>query len=75
MHTRWLLLPLILPVLANAAIELQAPVPVAPTCVREGKRIQRQPAVAFGKSVYLVAWCDGFAPARQAHGRHLLRPH
>lgn len=33
--------------------------PVASECAREGKRLQRQPAVAFGKTAYLVAWCDG----------------
>jgi len=32
--------------------------PVAPGC-RAPKVVQRNPAVAFGKKVYLVAWCDG----------------
>jgi hypothetical protein len=32
---------------------------VAPDCVRDGLRLQRHPAAAFGKTVYLVAWCDG----------------
>ncbi len=32
--------------------------PVAPEC-RKPDLVQRNPAVAFGKKVYLVAWCDG----------------
>jgi hypothetical protein len=36
---------------------------VAPQCAREGRRLQRQPALACGKRVGLVAWCDG---SRQA---------
>lgn len=32
--------------------------PVAAEC-RAPKLVQRNPAVAFGKKVYLVAWCDG----------------
>jgi len=32
---------------------------VAPDCARDNLRLQRHPASAFGKTVYLVAWCDG----------------
>ena len=33
--------------------------PVAADCQRDGRRLQRQAACAFGKDCYLVAWCDG----------------
>lgn len=35
------------------------PAAVAPDCARGGHRLQRDPAVACGKHVYLVAWSDG----------------
>ncbi len=44
---------------AGGALRASAPAAVAPDCARDGRRLQRQPACAFGKSVYLVAWCDG----------------
>lgn len=37
---------------------------VAPECSRAGAVVQRNPAGCCGKSVYLVAWCDG---SRQIH--------
>ena len=46
------------------AAELAAPFPVAPECLRDGAVVQRSPAGCLGKSVYLVAWCDG---SRQIH--------
>jgi hypothetical protein len=39
---------------------------VAPDCARDNLRLQRHPAAAFGKSVYLVAWCDGTRQADTA---------
>jgi len=44
---------------AESAIALTAPVAVAPECLRQGRRIQRQPAAAWAGEVCLVAWCDG----------------
>lgn len=32
---------------------------VAPDCARDGRHLQREPAAAFGKGVFLVAWSDG----------------
>ncbi len=40
-------------------LEASEPRPAAPECAREGRRLQRQPACAWGKAVYLVAWSDG----------------
>src|SRR5436309_1381904 len=46
------------------AIDVSPAAAVAPDCARGGRRVQREPAVAFGKGaggkgVYLVAWSDG----------------
>ncbi len=40
-------------------IEALDALPVAADCQRDGRRLQRQAACAFGKDCYLVAWCDG----------------
>lgn len=40
-------------------LEVSAAATVAPDCARNGRQLQRHPACAFGKTVYLVAWCDG----------------
>ena len=40
-------------------LEASAPRAVAGECARGGRRLQRHAAAAFGKRVYLVAWCDG----------------
>jgi hypothetical protein len=42
-----------------------SPQSVAPQCLRDGRRLQRQPAVVRGKTVYLVAWCDGTLQAER----------
>ncbi|MCY3020954.1 MAG: hypothetical protein NTW87_18210 [Planctomycetota bacterium] len=47
-----------------AALQASAAVVVAPEA-GGGRRVQRQPACAFGKTVYLVAWCDGTRQADQ----------
>lgn len=36
-----------------------APFAVAPKCARDGRRLQQFASCAYGKDVYLVAWCDG----------------
>ena len=41
------------------ALRATAAAGVAPRCGRAGRRLQRQPACAFGRKVYLVAWSDG----------------
>jgi len=43
----------------DGKIEPQGPLPIAADCARDGCRLQRQAACAFGKDCYLVAWCDG----------------
>jgi hypothetical protein len=44
---------------AGEKLLASAPLAAAPDCARDGRRLQRQPACAFGRNVYLVAWCDG----------------
>jgi len=46
---------------AEKAGELTASAPfaVAPKCARDGRRLQHFASCAYGKQVYLVAWCDG----------------
>lgn len=52
------------PLSAAEKLTPSAPFAIAPECVRDGAVIQRHPAGCCGKSVYLVAWCDG---SRQIH--------
>ena len=42
-----------------------APQPVAAQALRQGRLVQRQPAVAYGAGVFLVAWSDGSRQADQ----------
>jgi hypothetical protein len=44
---------------ARLPIKLSDEKSIAPNAVRDGRRIQRQPACAYGDGVYLVAWSDG----------------